>query len=42
MSSSLNDNTKRTAVAGLVKVAKLSDDQLERCIRFWVERAWLW
>jgi hypothetical protein len=37
MSSSLNDNTKRTAVAGLVKVAKLSDDQLERCIRFWVD-----
>ena len=37
MSSSLNDNTKRTAVAGLVKVAKLSNDQLERCIRFWVD-----
>ena len=37
MSSSLNDTTKRTAVAGLVKVAKLSDEQLERCIRFWVD-----
>jgi hypothetical protein len=37
MSSSLHDTTKRTAVAGLVKVAKLSDEQLERCIRFWVD-----
>ena len=37
MSSSLNDTTKRTAVAGLVKVAKLSDEQLERCVRFWVD-----
>ena len=37
MSSSLHDATKRTAVAGLVKVAKLSDEQLERCIRFWVD-----
>lgn len=37
MSSSLNDTTKRTAVAGLVKVAKLSNEQLERCVRFWVD-----
>jgi hypothetical protein len=37
MSSSLNSNTKRTAVAGLVKTAKLSQEQLDRCIRFWVD-----
>lgn len=37
MSSSLNSSTKRTAVAGLVKVAKLSQEQLDRCIRFWVD-----
>jgi hypothetical protein len=37
MSSSLNDSTKRTAVAGLVKVAELSQEQLNRCIRFWVD-----
>lgn len=37
MSSSLNDTTKRTAVAGLVKVAELSQEQLDRCIRFWVD-----
>ena len=37
MSSSLNDTTKRTAVASLVKVAELSQEQLDRCIRFWVD-----
>lgn len=37
MSSGLNDNTKRTAVAGLVKVAELSEEQRNRCIRFWVD-----
>jgi hypothetical protein len=37
MSSSLNESTKRTAVASLVKVAELSQEQLDRCIRFWVD-----
>jgi hypothetical protein len=37
MSSSLNTSTKRTAIAGLVKVAELSQEQLNRCIRFWVD-----
>lgn len=37
MASSLNDSTKRTAVASLVKVAELSQEQLDRCIRFWVD-----
>lgn len=37
MASSLNSNTKRTAVASLVKVAELSQEQLDRCIRFWVD-----
>jgi len=37
MSSKLNDKTKRTAIAGLVKVAELSQEQLNRCIRFWVD-----
>lgn len=37
MASSLNDNTKRTAVASFVKVAELSQEQLDRCIRFWVD-----
>ena len=37
MASSLNDTTKRTAVASLVKVAELSKEQLDRCIRFWVD-----
>lgn len=37
MSSSLNDRTKRTAIASLVKVAELSQEQLNRCIRFWVD-----
>jgi hypothetical protein len=37
MSSDLNSKTKRTAVAGLVKVAELSQEQLDRCIRFWVD-----
>jgi hypothetical protein len=37
MSSSLNASTKRTAVASFVKVAELSQEQLDRCIRFWVD-----
>jgi hypothetical protein len=37
MSSSLNPSTKRTAIASLVKVAELSQEQLNRCIRFWVD-----
>jgi hypothetical protein len=37
MASSLNENTKRTAVASFVKVAELSQEQLDRCIRFWVD-----
>lgn len=37
MASSLNDSTKRTAVASFVKVAELSQEQLDRCIRFWVD-----
>lgn len=37
MSSSLNTSTKRTAVASFVKVAELSQEQLDRCIRFWVD-----
>ena len=37
MASSLNDATKRTAVASFVKVAELSQEQLDRCIRFWVD-----
>jgi hypothetical protein len=37
MSSSLNSSTKRTAVASFVKVAELSQEQLDRCIRFWVD-----
>jgi hypothetical protein len=37
MSSSLNHRTKRTAIASLVKVAELSQEQLNRCIRFWVD-----
>lgn len=37
MSSSLNTSTKRTAVANFVKVAELSQEQLDRCIRFWVD-----
>ena len=37
MSSGLNESTKRTAVAGLVKVAELSPEQINRCIRFWVD-----
>jgi hypothetical protein len=37
MSSSLNESTKRTAVTSLVKVAELSQEQLDRCIRFWVD-----
>jgi hypothetical protein len=37
MASSLNDATKRTVVASFVKVAELSQEQLDRCIRFWVD-----
>jgi hypothetical protein len=37
MASSLNDSTKRTVVASFVKVAELSQEQLDRCIRFWVD-----
>jgi hypothetical protein len=37
MASSLNTSTKRTAVASFVKVAELSQEQLDRCIRFWVD-----
>jgi hypothetical protein len=37
MSSALNPSTKRTAIASLVKVAELSQEQLNRCIRFWVD-----
>ena len=37
LSSDLSETRKRTVVASLVKVAELSTEQLDRCIRFWVD-----
>ena len=37
MASSLSEDTKRTAIASLVKTSSLSGDQISRCIKYWTD-----